>query len=65
MNKEDLIEDTDTLTEINTTAKLHKLLIPFEIEENHQVALPLHCSTNDSNVNMQNTYLVAMLLNAL
>ena len=55
----------DTLMQINITVKLHKLLIPFEIKENPRVALHLHCSTNDSNVNMQNTYLVAMLLNTL
>ena len=45
--------------------KLHKLLILSEIKENPRVALHLHCSTNDSNVNIQNTYLVAMLLNTL
>ena len=45
--------------------KLRKLLILFEIKENPRGALHLHCLTNDSNVNMQNTYLVAMLLNTL
>ena len=40
-------------------------LIPFENKENPRVALHLHCLTNDSNVNMQNTCLVAILLNTL
>ena len=51
--------------QINITVKLCKLLIPFEIKENPRVALHLRCSTNNSNINTQNTYLVAMLLNAL
>ena len=59
MNKEDLIGKYGYIE------KLHKLLILFEMKENSRVALYLHCLTGDSNVNIQNTYLVAMLLNTL
>ena len=65
MNKEDLIGKYGYIDVKNITVKLHKLLILFEMKENPQVALHLHCLTSDSNVNMQNIYLVAMLLNTL
>ena len=65
MNKEDLTDKYGFIDVINITVKLHKLLIPFEIKEKPRVALHLHCLTNNSNVNMQSTYLVAMLLNTL
>ena len=65
MNKEHLRDKYRYIDVNKFNCKTAQGLDPFEIKGNPQVALHLHCSTNDSNVNMQNTYLVAMLLNTL
>ena len=46
---------------ISIIIKPHKHLIPVEIKEKPRVALHLHCSIKNSNVNMYNIYCAAML----
>ena len=65
MNKEDLIDKCGYIDIKKYNCKTTQALDSFEIKEKPWVALQLHCWTNDSNVSMQNTYLVAMLLNTL
>ena len=63
MNKEDLLDKYGYIDVNKYNYRTTQALDSFK--ENPGVALHLHCSTNDSNVNIQNTYLAAMSLNTL
>ena len=56
MNKEDLMDKYKYIDINKYNCKTTQALNSFEIKENRQGAPHLHCSTNNSNVNMQNTY---------
>ena len=65
MNNEDLIDKYRYIDINKYNCKTTQALDFFWNQRESSTCIAAQCSTNDSNINMQNTYLVAMLLNTL